>query len=63
MGVTPPEEDDVFYVGKGTFIQLDQGALDLSVVKDVTLNSTNDFQLFAETFEAVASQRLNLAFE
>ena len=39
---------------EGTFLYLDGGTLDLGVVRDSTLNATNDFQLFAETFEAVA---------
>lgn len=38
---------------EGSFLFLDGGTLDLGVVRDSTLNSTNDFQTFAETFEGV----------
>lgn len=34
-----------------TFIHLDGGTLDLGVVRDSTLNATNDFQVFGEVFE------------
>lgn len=34
---------------EGTFL-LDQGTLELGVVRDSVLTSQNDFQLFAETF-------------
>jgi hypothetical protein len=36
---------------EGTWLFLDGGRLDLGVVRDSTLNSTNDLQVFAETFE------------
>lgn len=39
---------------EGAFLFLDGGTLDLGVVRDSTLNSTNDYQLFMETFENVA---------
>lgn len=39
---------------EGSFLFLDGGTLDLGVVRDSTLNSTNDFEVFAETFEAAA---------
>lgn len=48
----PPKIDTAFYP-EGAFVLLDQGRLDLGVVRDSTLNSTNDFQVFAEDFEAV----------
>lgn len=38
---------------EGTFLHLDAGELDLGVVRDSTLNETNDYEIFAETFEAV----------
>lgn len=38
---------------EGTFLFLDGGTLDLGVVRDSTLNSTNDFQVFSETFEGL----------
>lgn len=37
----------------GTFVKLDQGTLDLGVVRDSTLNTTNDYTMFVETFEQV----------
>lgn len=39
---------------EGAFIHLDGGSLELGLVRDSTLNSTNDFQIFGETFENVA---------
>jgi hypothetical protein len=33
---------------------LDGGTLDLGLVRDSTLNSTNDYKIFLETFEGVA---------
>ena len=35
----------------GSWLFLDGGTLDLGIVRDSTLNSTNDVQAFAETFE------------
>lgn len=39
---------------EGDFVFLDGGRLDLGVVRDSTLNNTNDYQIFMETFEGVA---------
>lgn len=39
---------------EGTFQFLDGGELNLGVVRDSTLDSTNDYQTFVETFENVA---------
>ena len=39
---------------EGAFIHVDGGSLELGLVRDSTLNSTNDFQFFGETFENVA---------
>jgi hypothetical protein len=39
---------------EGSFVYLDGGTLDLGVVRDSTLNATNDFSIFAEGFENVA---------
>lgn len=36
---------------EGSWLFLDGGTLDLGLVRDSTLNSTNDVQMFAETFE------------
>jgi hypothetical protein len=38
----------------GSFVVLDNGRLDLGVVRDSILNRTNDYQTFAETFEGIA---------
>lgn len=39
---------------EGSWLHLDAGQLDLGIVRDSTLNSTNDFQVFAETWEQAA---------
>lgn len=39
---------------EGTFLFLDGGTLDLGLVRDSTLNGTNDYKVFVETFEGVA---------
>lgn len=39
---------------EGSFLYLDGGVLELGLVRDSVLNSTNDFQIFGETFENVA---------
>jgi hypothetical protein len=39
---------------EGAFIHVDSGSLELGIVRDSTLNSTNDYQFFGETFENVA---------
>lgn len=39
---------------EGTFLFLDGGDLDLGLVRDSTLNGTNDYKVFLETFEGVA---------
>jgi len=39
---------------EGEFLHLDAGTLDLGIVRDSTLNTTNDFQIFGENFENVA---------
>ena len=40
---------------QGTFLAMDGGTLDLGIIRDSVLNSTNDFQIFAETFENVST--------
>lgn len=40
----------------GAHLFLDGGQLDFGITRDSTLNSTNDFQMFAETFEGHAFQ-------
>lgn len=39
---------------EGTYQFLDGGRLDLGVVRDSTLDATNDYETFVETFESVA---------
>lgn len=45
-----PQTADVLLWAPGTVVELDAGELNLGVVRDSTLNSTNDFQVFAEPF-------------
>lgn len=52
LSALPPTINYVMYPA-GTFIHLDGGELDLGVVRDTTVNATNDFQIFSETFENV----------
>ncbi len=49
-----PNTLDAYLFPEGSFLFLDGGTLDLGVVRDSVLNSTNDFEVFAETFEAAA---------
>jgi hypothetical protein len=45
----------VWYIyPEGSFLYLDGGTLELGIVRDSILNSTNDFQIFGESFENVA---------
>ena len=48
--------DDVQYAifPEGQFIGVDSGSLELGIVRDSTLNSTNDFQIFGERFRNLA---------
>lgn len=58
--VTPADllafpETLVWYLfSEGTFLFLDAGTLDLGLVRDSTLNGTNDYKIFLETFEGLA---------
>lgn len=38
----------------GTFQRLDAGVLDIGVVRDSTLDATNDYEIFTEVFEGIA---------
>lgn len=49
-----PEEVIWYLFAEGTFLFLDGGTLDLGLVRDSTLNGTNDYKMFIETFEGVA---------
>lgn len=47
--------DVIWYLfSEGTFLFLDGGTLDLGLVRDSQLNSTNDYRMFIESFEGVA---------
>ena len=48
-----PATVDLLFYAPGTFVRLDGGSIDLGIVRDSTLNLTNDFQTFMETFEGV----------
>ena len=49
-----PDDVQIALFPAGAFIHVDSGSLELGLVRDSTLNSTNDFQIFGETFENVA---------
>ena len=51
-----PNEVVWYLFAEGTFLFLDGGTLDLGLVRDSTLNATNDYKMFAETFEGVAKR-------
>ncbi len=48
-----PATYEAFLYPEGTFLFLDGGSLDLGLMRDSALASTNDLQFFAETSEAV----------
>lgn len=43
-----------YMFAEGTFLFLDGGTLDIGLVRDSSLNGTNDYKMFLETFEGVA---------
>jgi len=43
-----------FIYPEGSFLFVDGGVLELGIVRDSTLNATNDYSIFGETFENVA---------
>lgn len=49
-----PDQVIWYLFAEGTFLFLDGGELDLGLVRDSTLNGTNDYKIFLETFEGVA---------
>lgn len=49
-----PTTVEWFLFPEGTWLFLDGGTLDLGLVRDSTLNSVNDYTVFAETFESAA---------
>lgn len=46
-----PAVTGVWLFHEGAWVVLDGGELNLGMVRDSTLNKTNDFQMFSETFE------------
>jgi hypothetical protein len=48
-----PTEVEWFLYPEGSFLYLDGGTLDLGLVRDSTLNSVNDYQIFYEEFNKV----------
>jgi|GEM_PF-2599787 len=50
---TPANFQWAFYP-EGAFLGIDSGTLELGIVRDSTLNATNDFQVFGERFRNVA---------
>lgn len=53
-----PATVEWFLFHEGAHVFLDGGTLDLGLVRDSTLNETNDYRLFVETFEATAFRGL-----
>lgn len=51
---TWPGQAEWFVYPEGTWLFLDGGSLDLGLVRDSTLNSVNDYQVFYEEFFALA---------
>jgi hypothetical protein len=49
-----PSAAQIYMYPEGSFIHLDMGSLELGLVRDSTLNSTNDYRIFGETFEETA---------
>lgn len=47
-----PSTVTTYLYPEGSWLFLDGGTLDLGLVRDSTLNATNDVQVFSETFEA-----------
>lgn len=50
-----PATLEFFLYAEGTHVFLDGGELDLGLIRSPDLNSTNDAEVFAETFEGVAT--------
>jgi len=49
-----PTVAEIALFPEGAFLHLDAGSLELGIVRDSVLNSTNDFQVFGESWEEVA---------
>jgi hypothetical protein len=51
-----PQTFVMYVFAEGTFQYLDGGRIDVGVVRDSTLNSKNDYQIWREDFEGVAKR-------
>jgi len=51
---TPPAKLEFALFTEGTWLFLDGGTLDLGIVRDSTLNKSNEYCMFVETFESAA---------
>lgn len=51
-----PTEFVGYFFAEGTWQLLDGGRIDVGVVRDSTLNSTNDYQIWREDFEGLAKR-------
>lgn len=49
-----PPTVEIIMAPPGSFLLLDAGTLDLGLVRDSTLNRTNDYQMFGESWENLA---------
>jgi chemotaxis protein histidine kinase CheA len=49
-----PDSFTWYLFAEGTFLFLDGGTLDIGIIRDSTLVSTNDYKMFMETFEGLA---------
>lgn len=49
-----PDTVKWFLYPEGSWLYLDGGVLELGIVRDSTLNTTNDYTIFGETFESAA---------
>jgi chemotaxis protein histidine kinase CheA len=49
-----PDSFTWFLFAEGTFVFLDGGTLDIGIIRDSALVSTNDYKMFTETFEGLA---------
>ena len=58
LGAVPgfPDTIEALIFQEGDWLFLDGGTLDLGVVRDSTLNSTNQYRQFMETFEGLAGR-------
>lgn len=51
-----PNSAEWFIFQEGDLLFLDGGTIDLGIVRDSTLNATNEYRQFAETFEGLAKR-------